>query len=160
MPFDRRLARLAFLCTMASLAGACSVGDFMGPPFFDGPIVLPKVSQLELVALNGSGVDGNVSVWGYDEYRPSLTVLVQGVTAGASYPMHLHAGRDCSGAGVPVADDLGAPTATAENGSPPAAILVSNETMPALHLRPGYYFDVHAPGAADASPIGCAAFVD
>ena len=153
MLLDRRLARLAVLCALVPIAGACSMGDFMGPPN------VPESSQLDIVALNGSGVRGSVTVFAYTDPRPSLWVGVQGVTLGARYPMHLHAGNQCGGAAVPVAHDLGAPAATGQNDLNASVNIVGDETMPAAHLRKGYYFDVHAPGAPSGTPIGCAVFV-
>jgi hypothetical protein len=157
----RRLANLALLAALATLTAACSPEDIAA--YATSQYVAPKVRDVVVVQRDSSGVVGLVQIQ-YDTTPALLSASfhfpgIGRTDVGARYPMHIHAGRDCSVVDVPIAHDLGAPASSIQPGDlniPSARI--DPTPLPILHLVSGYYLDVHAPNSPTGLPLACAVF--
>ena len=152
----RRFANLAVVAALATLTAACSPEDIAS--FGTSNFVPPKVRDVWVAPRGGSDVVGLVLIQ-YDAAPALLSVRFQfpGVgrnDVGARYPVHIHAGSDCSVVDVPIAHDLGAPASSIQAGElniPSARIDLTPLSI--QHLVSGYYLDVHAPDSATG--LGC-----
>jgi hypothetical protein len=156
MSSRRRFANIAVLAALATLTTACSpegIAEAFGPLTIRVIEVVPRVS--------GSGVSGSVVI-NYAEEPAQLTVnfVFAGIernNVGARYPVHVHAGRDCGGVGVPITVDLGASESSIRVAGDSPSVLFSSPT-PIARLTSGYYLDVHAPNDPTGLPLACAVF--
>ena len=139
--------RLALVLVIPTLIAACDAG---GEPVQDSPATSSPSTEAEatgpvqLAPINRSGVSGTVQADRSTEAL-ALTMTVEGLEAGSTYPAHVHDGR-CA-AGGPVRTPLGE---ISGNGQNTAQLSAELEAVPADEP---VFVQVHAP---DGTPVACA----
>ena len=134
----------ATLFALLALVPACDDGGARAPA--DAPADQPAGEGAAIAPINRSGIAGTVRVERGDD-ETTVTLQLEGLTAGVEYPAHVHEGR-CS-AGGPVAAPLGRVRAGAD-GTGRLATRVSTATMPADTAG---FVQVHGP---DGAAVACA----
>jgi hypothetical protein len=155
-----RFANLVVVAALATLTAACSLED-IGSAIADDAVIDIRVVQL-VPRVSSSGVSGSATIIDGSPASISVSISFARVERNdvrARYPVHIHPGLTCSGFGVPVTHDLGAPASSnrgTEGGI--ASVEIASTSFSIQHLSRGYSLDVHASNEPTGLPLACAVF--